>query len=57
MTTLSTIFGFLPLALALGQGAAMLQSLAVAMIGGMSVSMLISLVVIPMMYAWVWGRK
>ncbi len=57
MTTLSTIFGFLPLALALGQGAAMLQPLAVAMIGGMSVSMLISLVVIPMMYAWVWGRK
>ena len=54
MTTLATIFGFLPLALAVGQGAAMLQPLAVAMIGGMSVSMLISLLIIPTMYEWVW---
>ena len=54
MTTLATIFGFLPLALAVGQGAAMLQPLAVAMIGGMSVSMLISLVIIPTIYEWVW---
>lgn len=38
MTMLATIFGFLPLALALDQGAVILQPLAVAMIGGMSVS-------------------
>ncbi|MCA9732747.1 MAG: efflux RND transporter permease subunit [Deferribacteres bacterium] len=57
MTTMSTIFGFLPLAFALGQGAKMLQPLAVAMIGGMSVSMLISLLIIPTMYSWVWKGK
>jgi len=57
MTTLSTIFGFLPLALVLGQGAKMLQPRAVAMIGGMSVSMLISLLAVPTMYAWVSRRK
>ena len=57
MTTLSTIFGFLPLAFALGQGAEMLQPLAIAMIGGMSVSMLISLLVIPTLYLWVWPNK
>lgn len=56
MTTLATIFGFLPLAFALGQGAKMLQPLAVAMIGGMSVSMLISLLVVPAMYLIVWGE-
>lgn len=52
MTTLATIFGFLPLALALGEGAEMLQPLAVAMIGGMAISMLFSLLIIPGLY-WV----
>ncbi len=50
MTTLSTIFGFLPLALAMGEGSEMLQPLAVSMIGGMSISMLLSLLVIPGLY-------
>lgn len=50
MTTVATIFGFLPLALALGEGAEMLQPLAVAMIGGMIVSMPLSLLVIPTLY-------
>ena len=53
MTTLSTIFGFLPLALAMGEGSEMLQPLAVSMIGGMSVSMLLSLLVIPSLYQMV----
>ena len=50
MTTLSTIFGFLPLSLALGAGAEILQPLAVSMIGGMCLSMLLSLLVIPTLY-------
>ena len=50
MTTLSTIFGFLPLAMAVGEGAKMLQPLAVSMIGGMSVSMPLSLLLIPTLY-------
>lgn len=53
MTTLSTIFGFLPLALAMGEGSEMLQPLAVSMIGGMSLSMLLSLLVIPGLYQMV----
>lgn len=53
MTTLATIFGFLPLALALGEGAEMLQPLAISMIGGMSLSMLLSLLVTPELY---WRR-
>ncbi len=50
MTTLATIFGFLPLALAIGEGSEMLQPLAISMIGGMSLSMVLSLLVIPGLY-------
>ncbi len=50
MTTLATIFGFLPLALAHGEGSEMLQPLAISMIGGMSISMLLSLLIIPGLY-------
>jgi len=56
MTTLATIFGFLPLALAIGEGAEMLQPLAISMIGGMSVSMFLSLLIIPGLY-WVVNKK
>lgn len=55
MTTLATIMGFLPLSLALGTGSEMLQPLAVSMIGGMSLSLFLSLVVIPTLYYWVKG--
>ena len=50
MTTLATIFGFLPLALSIGEGSEMLQPLAISMIGGMSISMFLSLLVIPGLY-------
>ncbi len=56
MTTLSTIFGFLPLALAYGEGSEMLQPLAISMIGGMGVSMFLSLLIIPGLY-WVLNSK
>lgn len=50
MTTLSSIFGFIPLAFSLGEGAEMLKPLAISMIGGMSLSMIFSLFVIPVLY-------
>ncbi len=56
MTMLATIFGFLPLALAMGEGSEMLQPLAVSMIGGMSLAMFLSLLVIPGLY-WIVNRK
>ena len=56
MTMLATIFGFLPLAFALGEGSEMLQPLAVSMIGGMSLSMFLSLLVIPGLY-WMANKK
>ena len=50
MTALAAITGMLPLALALGAGSQMLQPLAIAVIGGVVISMLLSLVVTPVIY-------
>ena len=51
MTSLAAILGMLPLALALGSGAELLQPLAIAVIGGLAVALLLSLVVTPTVYA------
>jgi len=51
MTTLCTLFGLLPLALGIGSGAELQRPLAVAVIGGLSVSTLITLVAIPVFYS------
>ncbi len=50
MTALAAVTGMLPLALALGAGSQMLQPLAIAVIGGLCLSMLLSLVVTPVVY-------
>ena len=50
MTALAAVTGMLPLALALGQGSQMLQPLAIAVIGGLFISMVLSLVVTPVVY-------
>jgi multidrug efflux pump subunit AcrB len=50
MTALAAVTGMLPLALALGQGSQMLQPLAIAVIGGLLISMVLSLVVTPVVY-------
>jgi multidrug efflux pump subunit AcrB len=47
MTAMAAVAGMLPLALALGAGSQMLQPLAIAVIGGILVSMLLSLIVTP----------
>ena len=47
MTALAAVAGMLPLALALGAGSQMLQPLAIAVIGGLTISMLLSLIITP----------
>ena len=47
MTALAAAAGMLPLALALGAGAQMLQPLAIAVIGGITISMVLSLIITP----------
>ena len=53
MTSLAAMLGMLPLALAIGSGAELLQPLAIAVIGGLAFALLLSLVVTPAVYAMV----
>jgi multidrug efflux pump subunit AcrB len=50
MTALATVAGMLPLAFALGAGSQMLQPLAIAVIGGVLISMILSLIITPAVY-------
>jgi CzcA family heavy metal efflux pump len=50
MTALATMFGMLPLAIGIGSGAEMLQPLAIAVIGGVAISMILSLFVTPAIF-------
>ncbi|HEV8130780.1 MAG TPA: efflux RND transporter permease subunit [Acidobacteriota bacterium] len=51
MTTLCTLFGLFPLALGLGSGAELQKPLAVAVIGGLTLSTIITLVFVPTLYS------
>jgi CzcA family heavy metal efflux pump len=50
MTAIAAVCGMLPLAFALGAGSQMLQPLAIAVIGGLTISMVLSLIVTPVVY-------
>jgi CzcA family heavy metal efflux pump len=47
MTAMAAVAGMLPLALALGAGSQMLQPLAISVIGGITISMVLSLIITP----------
>src|SRR2546426_3043248 len=51
MTTFCTLFGLLPLALGLGSGAELQKPLALAVIGGLTISTFITLLVMPVLYS------
>jgi len=53
MTSLSTILGTLPIALALGAGSESRVSMGIAVIGGLAVASILTLYVIPAMYSFV----
>ncbi len=57
MTAIATVCGMFPLALALGAGSQMLQPLAIAVIGGLSISIVLSLVVTPVVYYHLTRRR
>jgi multidrug efflux pump subunit AcrB len=68
MTTTTTAFGMLPLALGIGSGTELMQPLAIAVVGGLTLSMFLTLFVVPSAYlifnraaeslqAWLTGAK
>jgi len=54
MTSLAAMLGMLPLALAIGAGSELLQPLAIAVIGGLTMALGLSLIVTPTVYAMLW---
>ena len=56
MTALAAMAGMLPLAFALGAGSQMLKPLAIAVIGGISISMVLSLIITPAVHLYVTRR-
>jgi multidrug efflux pump subunit AcrB len=57
MTALAAVCGMLPLAFAIGAGSQMLQPLAISVIGGLCVSMVLSLVITPLVYYLLTRRR
>jgi CzcA family heavy metal efflux pump len=53
MTALAAVAGMLPLALAWGAGSQMLQPLAIAVIGGIVISMVLSLIITPAVHFYI----
>jgi multidrug efflux pump subunit AcrB len=57
MTSLTTIFGMVPLALSRGEGSEVWNALGITVIGGLSVSGLVTLVLVPLVYSLVHDHK
>jgi Cu/Ag efflux pump CusA len=57
MTSVTTILGMLPMALGFGDGSELWQPMGIAIIGGMTFSTLLTLLVIPVLYAMFQLRK
>jgi len=57
MTALATVAGMAPLAFAIGAGSQMLQPLAIAVIGGVIISMVLSLIITPAVHFYLGGKN
>jgi hydrophobic/amphiphilic exporter-1 (mainly G- bacteria), HAE1 family len=55
MTTMSMVFGMLPLALGLAEGAEFRRSMGTVLIGGLLSSLILTLFLVPVIYSWVAG--
>ena len=57
MTSATTIFGLLPMAMGLGEGAELRAPLAVTVIGGLAVATALTLIIIPVVYSLLAGER
>jgi HAE1 family hydrophobic/amphiphilic exporter-1 len=57
MTAMTTILGLMPLAIGFGGGSELRRPLAVTVIGGLTTSTFMTLVIIPVIYLWIHERK
>jgi multidrug efflux pump len=56
MTSLATILGILPIALALGAGSESRRSMGIAVVGGMTIGTILTLLVIPAIYTFLTSK-
>ncbi len=57
MTTLTTIIAMIPMAMGIGTGNQMMQGMAIVIIGGLTASTILILVLFPVFYSLVYGRS
>ena len=57
MTSLTTILGMVPMALGIGEGSEIWQPMGISVVGGLLVSTLLTLFIVPSLYAMLEGRK
>ena len=57
MTSLTTILGMVPMSLGIGEGSEIWQPMGIAVVGGLVVSTLITLFIVPSLYSMLEGRK
>ena len=57
MTSLTTILGMVPMAMGIGEGSEMWQPLGISVVGGLLMSTLLTLFIVPALYAMLQGRK
>jgi Cu(I)/Ag(I) efflux system membrane protein CusA/SilA len=57
MTAIAVIAGLVPIMLGSGTGSEVMQRIAAPMLGGMVTATLLSLLVLPVLYAWILQRR
>jgi len=57
MTSLATMIGLIPMALGLGEGSEAYSPLARAIIGGLGVSVIVTIFIVPAAFVWVYGGR
>ena len=57
MTSFTTILGMVPMAMGIGEGSEIWQPMGISVVGGLVVSTLLTLFIVPALYAMMEGRK
>ncbi len=57
MTSLTTVLGMMPMSLGIGEGSEIWQPMGISVVGGLFMSTLLTLFIVPSLYAMLEGRK
>ena len=57
MTTMTTIFGMIPMILSRGEGSESWRPLGITIIGGLSISTMVTLILVPILYSFQKEKK